>query len=228
MDGDDRLAAYVLHSRRYRDSSLIVDFFSREHGRLACVARGALRPKSSLPVRQPFQLLAIEFRGRGDITTLTRAESLAAPHALAGQRLYCGLYLNELVLKLTAREDPHPVIFDAYADCLRQLHCGDPVEPILRRLEVRLLEQLGMGLLLELDAQGQPVVADGRYTYQVESGAQAARANDPHALAGSTLLALAKGEFADATELREARRLMRRVLDHHLGGQPLRSRELFR
>ncbi|MCB1800501.1 MAG: DNA repair protein RecO [Gammaproteobacteria bacterium] len=227
MDGNERLAAYLLHSRRYRDSSLIVDLFTRERGRVACVARGALHAKSKLPVRHPFQLLTIGFRGRGDVATLVAAEALAPPTALSGRRLYCGLYLNELLLKSTARQDPYPSVFDSYAESLGQLQGSSPVEPVLRRFEVHLLDQLGLGLLLDHDTQGQPVNTDSRYTYQIDAGPRQVGADDPQALSGSTLLALKSGQFDDASVMREARDLMRRVLDHHLGGQALRSRELF-
>lgn len=227
MDDNERLAAYLLHSRRYRDSSLIVDLFTRERGRVACVARGALHAKSKLPVRHPFQLLTIGFRGRGDVTTLVAAEALAPPTSLSGRRLYCGLYLNELLLKLTARQDPYPAIFDNYAEALGRLHGGEPIEPVLRRFEVHLLEQLGLGLLLDHDTQGQSICPDSRYTYQIDAGPRPIGADDPQALSGNTLLALRSGRFDDASVLREARHLMRRVLDHHLGGQALRSRELF-
>ena len=223
-----QVTAYLLHSRRYRDSSLIVDLFCRELGRVSCVARGALRPKSSLPVRHPFQALSVAFQGRGELPTLVRAEALQVPIALSGQRLYCGFYLNELLLKLTVRHDAHPSLFDVYAESLNSLADNSPLEPVLRRFEVRLLEELGLGLTLDHDHEGQPLYADQMYTYSIDAGPAPVTGVHTDALRGDTLLGLRSGEFANDAALREARTLMRKVIDYHLDGKPLHSRTLFR
>ena len=224
----DLQPAYVLHTRRYGDSSLIVDLLTRAQGRVTCIAKGALRARRTDVRLEPFQPLLTAFRGRGEVATLVRAEPSAAPLALRGRDLYCGLYLNELLTRLTARQDPAAELFDDYALAIAGLAAGAPNEPVLRRFEVRLLAHLGLGLLLEVDDRGQPIVASSRYTYHMETGPTAALATDPDAVSGQTLLALRSGEFDSDESIRQARQLMRRILHHHLDGRALRSRELFR
>lgn len=221
-------AAYVLHTRRYGDSSLIADLFTREQGRVACIAKGALRTRRpSVPI-QSFQPLLVELRGRGEVLTLVHADSGAAPLHFQGRHIYCGLYLNELLLKLTARHDACPALFDDYALAIEGLSVATSVEPILRRFEVRLLYHLGIGMALEVDSNGRPIVPDSSYTYAVDSGASLASGGQPDALSGKTLLSLQSGIFDDEAGLQQARWLMRRILDRHLDGRPVRSRELFR
>ncbi len=226
MNAQTLQAAYVLHTRRYSDSSLLVDLLTREQGRVAGIAKGALRPRRQDARIQPFHPLWVALHGRGEVLTLARVEAGGPALALAGRRLYCGLYLNELLLKLTARHDACAGLFEDYAGALGGLAGPAMAESVLRRFEVRLLEHLGLGLSLDVDSQGQPIKADSSYTYDVDTGA------GPGAGAGSvrgkTLLALKSGDLADREVLDEARLLMRRILDHHLDGRPLRSRELFR
>jgi DNA repair protein RecO (recombination protein O) len=227
LTDDTLLSAYVLHTRRYGDSSLLAELFVRERGRVACIAKGALRGKRRNGAIQSFQRLSIELRGRGEIGTLTRAEPAAPPLGLAGQRLFCGLYLNELLIKLTARDDAHPVLFRVYAETLAGLADGLAVEPLLRSFEVGLLQELGLGLVLGVDSHGQPVEVDRSYTYELGNGPIRSNRGNGSVIGGKTLLALQGRQPHDAQTLREARALMRRVLDHYLEGRPLRSRELF-
>ncbi|MCG6966964.1 MAG: DNA repair protein RecO [Chromatiaceae bacterium] len=228
MDAQSLQPAYVLHTRRYGDSSLIADLFVREQGRVACIAKGVLRARRADTRIQPFQPLLVDVRGRSEVLTLARAEPAGAALQLLGRGLYCGLYLNELLLKLTPRQDAYPALFDDYALAIQAMQAGGQLEPVLRHFEVRLLEHLGLGLVLEHDYRGQPVVAERRYIYDVGAGPQQCIGDEPTAIHGRTLLALRSGELADRASLREARELMRRVLHHHLDGRPLRSRELFR
>ncbi len=221
-------SAYVLHSRHFGDTSLVVDLLTREQGWVACVAKGALAKARSGLVLQAFRPLLVQMRGRGELQALTRAEPSAGSCQLVGRKLFCGLYLNELVLRLSAREDPHPLLFDDYASTVQALASSEPVEPLLRRFEVRLLHHFGLGLALEQDSSGRPVDADRGYTYQIDGGLSPAAAGERDRISGRTLLALRSGQFPDQQALREARGLMRRVLDHHLDGRPLHSRELFR
>ena len=220
------LTAYVLHTRRYRDSSLIVELLTREQGRVACVAQGALKARRGDARPQPFVPLRISLRGRGEMQTLATAEAAGPPGVLSGRRLFCGIYLNELLTYLTVRNDPCEGIFDDYEKALGQLQSGREEEPVLRRFEVRLLRHLGHGLVLDIDDRGQPLDADTRYTYMFDAGVVARDTAD--GVHGSTLSALDSGEFRDPETLREARRFMRRVINHYLEGRPLRSRELFR
>lgn len=228
MDTQTLGAAYVLHTRRFGDSSLVVELLTRMQGRVACMAKGVLRTRRGEVRMQPFHPLLIGLRGRGEVLTLTHSEAGGAPLRLAGRTLYCGLYLNELLLRLTARHDPCPEVFDDYEVALGDLAHERPAEPTLRRFEVHLLDHLGFGLALEVDELGRPIHAASSYNYDADAGARPCAADDDAAVRGSTLLALRTGEFGDAASLREARELMRRILQHHLGGRPLRSRELFR
>ena len=228
MTKPTQLAAYVLHGRRYGDSSLLVELLTRDLGRVVCVAKGVLRAKRPDSRVQPFQALQVDLRGRGEVQTLARAEPLDAPLPLSGRNLYCGLYLNELLIRLTARQDPHPRLFDDYASSVGELCRSGPVEPVLRRFEVRLMSHLGLGLILEHDHSGEPLVPDRRYVYDIDSGPRLATSDQGSTVTGSTLLALHGGRVDDRETLREARQLMRRIIDYHLDGRPLRSRELFR
>ena len=162
MTGYALQPAYALHTRRYRESSLIVDFLTRDHGRIAALAKGASggrQPRQHL--LQPFLPLLIAWRGRGELPTLTAVEAAAQGAMPRGKILYCGLYVNELVLKLTARRDPHSELFPAYTTCMTELleSASDTasLEPVLRRFELRLLEELGVGMSLSLDQDGRPL-----------------------------------------------------------------------
>lgn len=228
MDRHSLQAAFVLHTRRYGDSSLIVDLLTREQGRVACIAKGALRAKGAAVRIQSFAHLLVELRGRGEVLSLLRAEAAMSPVQLAGRALYCGLYINELLLKLTARQDASAALFDDYALAIQELAAASPSEPTLRRFEVSLLRHLGLGLALELDQDGRPIDAAGSYDYDIDSGPRRLSGEGPTAVTGETLLALRDGEFTNDRVVREARLLMRRVINHHLDGRPLHSRELFR
>lgn len=226
--------AYVLHSRRFRESSLIVEFLTRDHGRLAALAKGAIRGKAPRqPLLQPFLPLLIDWRGRGELPLLVALEPAAGITQATGLRLYCGLYVNELVLNLTERRDPHSELFSAYALCMTELlQAGEQnasLEPILRRFEVSLLEKLGLGLTLQRDCDGKPIQQTARYRFDVQEGAVPCLTGTAHGtVQGTTLIALRDGEFADPVQRSEARGLMRAVLSFHLGGRELKSRELFK
>ena len=221
---------YVLHRRRYRETSLIVDFLTRDHGRVGAVARGALRRNSKLGANlQPLVPLAIKLSGRTELLTLAQAEATGAALAIAGERLYCVLYVNELIVRLTAAHDPNRQLFDIYCATLAALASGQPLQSLLRRFEKRLLDTLGLGLNLETAADsGRPLVSEREYKYVVERGPL------PHdddsrgvRVRGSTLLALAHEHELAGADMLQARALMRYVIDHHLDGRPLGSRKLF-
>ncbi len=231
-------AGYILHSRPYRNTSLLLDVFSREQGRGVLVARGARRARSPLQgLLQPFAPLLLSWQGAGEVQTLTAAESAAPAIALQGGRLLSGFYLNELLLRLLGRHDPHPDLYDAYGHTLQALAAGghDAREQAsLRIFESFLLRELGYGLQLEQDSHsGEPLRADACYCYEPERGPRRLGAGQDceHGLAvqGRTLLALRRGELDlnDAQLLREAKRLMRMSLAPHLGERPLKSRELY-
>lgn len=219
--------AYVLHARRYRDSSLLLDLLTRDQGRVSCVRRGALSARRGGPPLQPFAPLEVRLGGRGEVLSLLDVEAAGATVALHGRQLYCGIYLNELLLKLTGRHDPSPGLFEDYAAALAGLAAGDE-EPVLRSFEVALLRHLGLAPRFDLDSGGRPVQPASRYTFDPEHGASEAVPGAPDSVTGAVLAALAAGRLVDPALLPEARRLMRRVLEHHLDGRVLRSRELFR
>lgn len=248
--------AFILHHRPWRDSSLTLEVFTPTHGRIALVARGARRPKSRLQgLMQPFRPLLISAVGRGEMGTLSGAElrdgaGRALP--LQGRAVISGFYLNELLMRLLTRHDPHPRLFAAYETALSQL--GAPAldareeQRALRRFEFALLGEIGYGLVLDREVEsGAPIDAERVYDYYPERGPVAvavaveagsdAGVREPRGpaatpaairLHGRSLIALARDELDDDGVLREAKHLMRMALGICLGGKPLRSRELFR
>ena len=221
---------FVLHRRRYRESSLIVEVLTRDIGRLAAVARGALRAKSRLGANlQPLSPLRLEVRGRGALKTLVSAEPAGAPRVAQGRRLYAALYVNELVMRLTAAHDPMPDLYAGYARTIAALARDEALEPLLRNFELQLLETLGIGLLLtEVAGSGDSVTADRHYDYYIEHGpVPVSNMRDGLRVSGAALLALAGRRDYDPASSRDAKRLMRHVINHYLEGRPLASRELF-
>ena len=220
-------AAWVLHSWPYRETSLLVDVLTRHHGRLSLVARGARRPKSDLRgCLLAFQPLSLFWFGRGEVKTLHAAEWLGGLPQLSGQALLCGFYVNELLQHLLHRDDPHETLFDQYAAVVAALAHGAEPAPILRHFELGLLAELGYGLHLTRDVQGQAIDAGRWYLYAPEHGPRAVVAETAGAVLGQTLLDCAAGQFDQPQTRQQARRLLRQILDHHLGGAPLASRSL--
>ncbi|MBI3525834.1 MAG: DNA repair protein RecO [Betaproteobacteria bacterium] len=240
MSGRQRIdgqIAYILHSYAYSETSLILDVFSRDYGRLPLLARGARRPRSALRgVLQAFQPLELAWFGAGEVRTLAKAEWLGGLPLLGGTALMLGYYLNELLLKLLAREDAHAALFDAYATALQALARVEDTSHAarLRQFEKSLLKELGYGLALEREAvTDEAVLPDRTYHYLIERGpvtASAVTDGDPartQAIRGKTLLDLARDDYADPRTLAESKLLMRMLINHHLAGQPLQSRRVF-
>lgn len=232
--------AFVLHAYPYRETSLIVEAFTPGHGRIAMVARGAKRPRSETRgLLQAFQPLTLSWAGGGELKTLLKAEWRGGLPLPGGSALLCGFYLNELLIKLLAREDPHPALFEAYASALATLAASPSAAAqaaVLRRFEVRLLAELGYALTLTHDVEtGAAIDPAGRYHYVFDRGprratADVARETDllgPQ-VRGATLLALAALEFRDADVAGEAKRLMREVLDRYLEQRHIFSRRVVR
>lgn len=221
-------AAYVLHSRPYRDSSALVDLLTLEYGLQRVVWRGARGQRRKLSP-QSFVPLLVGLTGRSELKTLTQAEVAGSFARLQGETLFSGLYLNELLVRLLDSGDPQPLLFAAYQHALEQLASALPVEPVLRRFEWQLLDLLGYGFSLISDANGQPVAAQQRYVWQAGQGLlplPAAEA-DNAGLCGAALLAMAADDWSAATTLRTAKQLMRQALAAQLGDRPLVSRTLF-
>jgi len=224
---------FVLHRREYRNTSLLLELFTPEQGRLPAIARGARSGRSMLgALLQPFRPLLVSLKGRGEVKTLSKAEPEGHALQLQGSYLYCGFYLNELLTRLLHREDPHPQLFLHYSDTLNALAAGEPMEAILRHFELELLDTLGYGLRLDQEADGNlPIEPDRLYEFQIEHGAVVFapdRLRSPMVVQGATLLSMHRRDFSEPQTLQEARGLMRRVLAFYLGDKPLKSRELFR
>ena len=227
----DGQAAYVLHTYPFRETSLIVKAFSRGHGRLALVARGARRPRSAVRgLLMAFQPLELGWFGQGEMRTLAKVEWIGGQPLLQADALLLGYYMNELLLKLLPREDAHPALFDAYAEAVRALAFGEPSQASLRRFEVMLLKELGYGLTLDREADsGRPLDPAKHYAWVIERGpVEAAEGGNAPIFLGQALLAMARDDFSATETLAQAKQLMRMLIHHYLGGQPLSSRRVFK
>ncbi|MEM1411565.1 MAG: DNA repair protein RecO [Pseudomonadota bacterium] len=224
--------AWVLHARPFRESSQLLELLTRDYGRVGAVARGARGTRSRWRgMLQPFRPLLVSYTRRSDLGTLTGAEQVAAPPALVGEALYCGLYVNELTLRLLMRHDPQPEAFEQYRATVMDLAAGSDVQPVLRHFEKQLLDATGFGLILDREAGGSNVInPEARYDYQPERGPVRVATHAPERpgiVRGSALLALDAGELALEDRV-PVRHMMRRVIRHHLGEKPLASEALYR
>ena len=246
-------SAYVLHRRAFRDSSLLVELFTPQYGRVGVIARAARQASSRLAgILQPFRSVLVSWSGNGELASLNAAEAEGGNQWLTGQALMGGFYLNELLMRLLHRHDPHPGLYAVYHRSVQVL--GDicrrvendkdrpgaaalrsvELECALRIFEKHLLEEIGYGLVLEHDAEhGQPIEAQQLYIYHLAQGPVRISAGQAEATAqrltirGQSLLNLARGQLDDKVSLREVKRLMRAALAEQLGGRPVNSRRLF-
>lgn len=223
--------ALVLHTREFRNTSLLVDLISPEYGRLRAVARGARRNGSRhRPLLQLFHPVLVSLRGRGELLTLTDVESAGQSLALRGERLFSGLYLNELVMRVVPMHQPGNTLFARYHETLRELSEEQPMEPVLRYFEMDLLEESGYGLDLWHDAgSGTAVQAGRQYLYHPDKGFEAVPDTVPerNVYDGAILVALRERALSGQDHLPAAKRLLRQALAPHLGNRPLQSREYF-
>ena len=227
--------AYVLHAQPYKETSLLIEVFAQDAGRIAMVARGARRPRSAMRgVLLAFHPLSLGWFGKGEVRTLASAEWLGGQPFLQGEALLCGYYLNELLIRLLPREDPHERLFAHYQGALASLAQKGSVSPVLRAFEKALLTELGYALAVE---GGGRVNIDSRalYRYDPERGAVAVEDADEFEAAtrfpvihGSTLLDIGNDDFADPQTLNEAKSLMRSLINYRLDNEPLRSRRVYR
>lgn len=224
--------AYVLHRRPYRETSLLVDLFTLNHGKVGVIARGANAARSALKAQlQPFQPLLVDWTGRSDLKTLTQVDTRPGVQLGHGKALYSGFYLNELLQKLLSPYDPAQDLFAAYLEALETLSAvRSDVEPVLRRFEMRMADELGYGFQwgLAMDI-GEPVQAGVYYCYDPQHGILAHAGDHVRmtGLPGEALLKLGSGNLEDADARRTAKQVMRALTDFLLQGKPLNSRALF-
>jgi DNA repair protein RecO (recombination protein O) len=233
MSRDQLQRAFVLHRRDYANSSLLLEVFSADQGRLPLIARGAKAAArgrgAQASLLQPFQPLWLTWTGRGEVRTLTRAEAAGRALPLIGDALYCGLYVNELLLRLLGRQDAQESLFVVYQQALAELVEHGQLDRVLRRFELRLLSELGWQPDLDQDAGGAAIEAGRYYVYNPEQGLRPAISPQAGtAISGETLRRLAADAPLGDIQAREARTLLRAMLTPHLGERPLKSRELFR
>jgi len=223
-------AAFILHHRPFRDSSQILDVLSRDHGKLAVVARGSRGARSRLKgVLRPFMPLSMSWVIKSDLGTLTGAEVRGAPLSLSGDALFSGYYVNELILHLLHRHDPQPEIFEAYGQTIHALaRERTDVAPVLRQFEMALLRFSGYALNFDHESGTTQSLDPGQhYEYRLEQGAVAVSRDDgPLVFSGAMLTAIAEQQFDEPGVLRAATRLMREVISFHLGGKELKSRKV--
>ncbi len=220
--------AYILHARAWRETSLLLEAFTRDFGRVGLLARGVRGPRARLPrsVLEPMQALRLGWSGRGELSTLTAAEPEGNARVLRGDRLLAALYVNELLVRLTARDDPYPRLFERYAALLDELAATGPLAWSLRRFERDVLAAVGYALQLEAVADtGEAIDPAREYDYVPEQGPLAAR--DPGfgtRIRGSALLALAAdGPPPVGTDQAALRRLMRTLIAAHVGDRGITS-----
>ena len=223
---------FILHSRSYLESSLILDIFSREYGRLHLIAKGAKREKSPFSgLLQPYQRLLMAWRGKSELMTLVDVEADIEQYVLPDAKIIAGFYVNELLVRLLHQHESHPELFDLYNKAILDLSVSESIDAVLRFFEKGLLETLGYGLVLDHDiGNGQAIEADRKYYYLIDSGPtkDTPQTGNYIEITGNSLLALEKGSLENKAEIEETKRLMRFILQSHLGTKPLASRALYK
>ena len=222
--------AFILHGRDFRDTSRLLDVFTLDYGRVTLVAKGARSARSKLKgILEPFTPLLISWSGKGDVQTLTGAESLKHSINLHGKQVMSGYYINELLQRLMTVHDPHPELFEIYKSTLESFN-GENEELVLRKFEKRLLTEIGYGLNLDIDSEnGTSIIKDELYYYDFERGPINIKGHeiDGHfVILGKTLLDLSAEKFSSSQSKKEAKQLMRIILSHYLGDKPLKTRNL--
>jgi DNA repair protein RecO (recombination protein O) len=229
----DQQQVYILHTYPFKETSLVVELFSQEFGRVAAVAKGARRPRSAMRgMLQSFQLLTGAWSGKNELKTLHGLDWSVGLTLIKGDALMCGFYINELLLRLLPREDEHQVLFEYYANALLELsQIQQPnsaeLAIILRKFELKLLQELGYAVPLLEDENGLDIDTDKVYRYEAEYGAcDIVATKNGVELRGKTLLDMAKGQFQDTTTKQQSKQLMRYLLAYYLGDKPLHTRQL--
>ena len=225
--------SFILHRRSYRETSLLLDVFSRDYGRLNMVAKGVRRRgNQQAELIQPYQCLQIAWSGKGELMTLTNVEPDKSPYVLAGPDLLAGFYVNELLVRMLHLHEAHPELFEIYEKSLSGLASKNVQQQVVIRIfEKHLLHNTGYGLVLDHDVLLKTEIdAETEYFYQADRGPSVTRpaSDDFIKLSGKTLIALNHEELDNEMTLREAKFLMRYILKRHLGSRPLASRDLYK
>ncbi|OGT65692.1 MAG: DNA repair protein RecO [Gammaproteobacteria bacterium RIFCSPLOWO2_02_FULL_47_50] len=224
--------AFILHRRPYRETSLLLDVFSRNYGRIGLLAKGIRKNKSNKPeILQPHQPLQLAWSGKGELMTLTMAEADKPAYILKDKKLIAGFYLNEIITRMLHQHEAHPDLYMIYDKTLNLLSTETANEQVVIRIfEKRLLDSLGYGLVLDHDVNGKKIKPDCDYYYQSDRGPvmDIPGKSDYIKISGFTLLAIKKEKFDSTQILHEAKLLMRFILKNHLGGKPLASRKLYK
>ncbi len=228
----DNRPVYVLHTYPFKETSLVVELFAQGFGRVATTAKGARRPRSVMRgMLQSFQLLTATWSGKQELKTLHGLEWGGGLLLLQGEALMCGFYLNELLLRLLPREDPHDALFEYYSATLKELASSQHLATTLRRFELKLLQELGYAIPLSTDAQDAPIIESQTYRYEAELGAMVSsvamsRYDSGVQLSGNTLSAMANDDYTSLQTQQQSKQLMRYLLAHYLGDKPLHTRQL--
>ena len=219
---------YVLHTYPFKETSLVVELFSQQFGRIAAVAKGARRPHSAMRgMLQSFQLLDGTWSGKNELKTLHSLDWNAGLTLLKGEALMCGFYMNELLLRLLPREDAHENLFEYYASALQTLADETDFATALRRFELKLLQEMGYAVPLLQDENDGEIEADKTYRYEAEYGAcELSATKNGVQCRGKTLLDMARDDYSDAQTQVQSKQLMRYLLAHYLGDKPLHTRQL--
>jgi len=221
-------AVYVLHTYPFKETSLVVELFSKQYGRIAAVAKGARRPRSAMRgMLQSFQMLAADWSGKNELRTLHSLDWSAGLTMLNGEALMCGFYINELLLRLLPREDAHENLFQHYEEVLQKLANESELATTLRQFELKLLQELGYAVPLLKDENENIIVSNQHYRYEAEYGAcELKSTKNGVQLQGKTLLDMAKNDYSDTQTQTQSKQLMRYLLAHYLGDKPLHTRQL--
>lgn len=220
---------FILHRRPYTETSLILDVFSEEYGRVSILAKGARSKRSNLKgVLQPFTPLLLKWFGKGSMRTLRQAEPISLGIPLHGINLYSAMYINELISRVIEGETAYPELFHDYLASLTELAQSDNPEPALRRFELALLSSLGYGVdFLHCAGSGEVVSENMTYRYREQKGFIASVRKDNLTFLGNELIAISERRFLTKEQLQAAKRFTRMALKPYLGSKPLKSRELF-
>ena len=225
------IPSFILHHRPYKETSMLLELFSRDYGRVSLVAKGVRRSKKrAAALYQLYRSLNISWSGRGSLATLTDIEANGPGFALQGEAMMAAFYINELLMRLLHQHEAHPQLYNAYTMALTRLEHGESQLFALRYFEKQLLDALGYGLVLDHDlVSGEPIDAERDYYYSIDQGPSSSKpvSTDFVTVAGSTLLALDREELDEESKLEGIKQLMRLTLRGYLGDKPLASRELY-